>query len=88
MRVIRGLSSPVPSSTFHLLGLLERNERLFHRVLCEHYEELLPVMCTPTVGQVCKKFSVMFNRPRGLYITSKDRGTRSTGSEELAGEAG
>ena len=59
---------------FHLLGLLERNERLFHRVLCEHYEELLPVMYAPTVGQVCKKFSVMFNRPRGLYITCKDRG--------------
>ena len=73
MRNVRALTSPVEQH-FHLLGLLERNERLFHRVLCEHYEELLPVMYAPTVGQVCKKFSVMFNRPRGLYITCKDRG--------------
>ena len=73
MRNVRALTFPVEQH-FHLLGLLERNERLFHRVLCEHYEELLPVMYAPTVGQVCKKFSVMFNRPRGLYITCKDRG--------------
>ena len=74
MRNVRALGSPVEQH-FHLLGLLERNERLFHRVLMDHVEELLPVMYTPTVGQVCKKFSVMFNRPRGLYITSRDKGS-------------
>ena len=74
MRNVRALGSPVEQH-FHLLGLLERNERLFHRVLMDHVEELLPVMYTPTVGQVCKKFSVTFNRPRGLYITSRDKGS-------------
>lgn len=73
MRNVRLLKTPVEQH-FHLVGLLERNERLFHRVLTEHVEELLPVMYTPTVGNVCRKFSVMFNRPRGLYITSKDKG--------------
>ena len=35
MRNVRGLSSPVEQH-FHLLGLQERNERLFYRALIEH----------------------------------------------------
>ena len=73
MRNVRQLATPVDQH-FHLIGLLERNERLFYRVLQEHIEELLPVMYTPTVGKVCKKFSELFYRPRGLYITGKDKG--------------
>ena len=57
-----------------LQGLQERNERLFYRVLQEHPEELLPIMYTPTIGKVCEKFSEVFNRPRGIYISSADRG--------------
>ena len=73
MRVIRGLSDPTEQH-LHLLGLLERNERLFYRVLVEHHEELFPIMYTPTVGKVCKKFSEVFFQPRALYITSADKG--------------
>jgi malate dehydrogenase (oxaloacetate-decarboxylating)(NADP+) len=49
MRNVRGLVSPVEQH-FHLLGLQERNERLFYRAMIEHPEELLPIMYTPTVG--------------------------------------
>ena len=73
MRNVRALKNPVQQH-FHLVGLSERNERLFHKVLVDNIEELLPVMYTPTVGQVCKTFSEMFFRPRGLYIAASDKG--------------
>ena len=74
MRNVRGLADPV-AQHFHLLGLQDRNERLFYRVMIDHAEELMPVMYTPTVGKVCQKFSEVFNRPRGVYVSShRDRG--------------
>jgi malate dehydrogenase (oxaloacetate-decarboxylating)(NADP+) len=56
-------------------GLQERNERLFHRVLLENLEELLPVVYNPTVRLGCQKYGLMFKSlPRGLFITLEDRG--------------
>ena len=44
-------------------------ETLFYSLI-EHYtEELLPIVYTPTVGEGCQRFSEIWRRPRGLFLS-------------------
>lgn len=72
-RMLSAQSTPLGKYR-ELMSLQDRNEYLFFRVLLDHLPEFLPIVYTPTVGEAAQKFSSVFQRGRGLWITPSHRG--------------
>lgn len=57
-----------------LTSLQDRNEILFYKILIQNIKQLAPIIYTPTVGEVCKNFSAVYSRARGMYFSIADIG--------------
>src|ERR1700757_2982377 len=58
----------------YLIGLEDRNETLFYKVVMSDPECFFPIVYDPTVGEACLKFGHIYRRPRGLYVSMKRKG--------------
>ena len=59
--LVRGYEEPM-NQYLYMIDLLDRNERLFYKLLSENVEELMPIVYTPTVGLACQKYGYAFKK--------------------------
>lgn len=66
---------PTALDKFLMLDSLHTtDEDLYFKLLIEHIDDFMPVVYTPTVGEVCQKFSHIYRYPRGAFISINDKG--------------
>ncbi len=53
--------------------LQDNDEVLFYSLIEHNVEELLPIVYTPAVGEGCQRFSEIWRKPRGLFISYAHR---------------
>ncbi|HYZ74523.1 MAG TPA: oxaloacetate-decarboxylating malate dehydrogenase, partial [Chthoniobacterales bacterium] len=61
-------------SYIYLIGLADRNETLFYKVVMSDPERFLPIVYDPTVGEACLKFGHIYRRSRGMYVSIRTKG--------------
>jgi malate dehydrogenase (oxaloacetate-decarboxylating) len=65
---------PTPFSKYAFLrDLQDTNETLFYALVVRNVEQMLPLVYTPTVGEGCQRFSEIWRKPRGLFLSYPDR---------------
>jgi malate dehydrogenase (oxaloacetate-decarboxylating) len=63
-------AQPTPFAKYSFLrDLQDANETLFHALLVQNVERMLPIVYTPTVGEGCQRFSEIWRKPRGLFLS-------------------
>lgn len=74
LKVLRSFATDFERYAF-LRDLQDANETLFYSLLVRNIAELLPLVYTPTVGEGCQRFSEIWRKPRGVFLSypNKDR---------------
>ena len=57
-----------------LMGLHERNETLYYKIIMDYFEQMSKIIYTPTVGWACARYSGLYKKPRGMFFSLKDKG--------------
>ena len=72
LRVLRAFKTDFERYAF-LRDLQDINETLFYALLVRNLDELLPLVYTPTVGEGCQRFSEIWRKPRGIFLSYPNR---------------
>lgn len=72
MRMIQSRSTNI-DKYLYLSSIKASNIHLFFRILMDHVSILMPLIYTPTIGDVCLQYSTLYTRPEALYISIKQR---------------
>ena len=68
LKVLRAFETDFERYAF-LRELQDTNETLFYALLVRNIEEMLPLVYTPTVGEGCQRFSEIWRKPRGVFLS-------------------
>ena len=72
MKAFADLPSGFAKYTF-MRDLQDSDETLFYALIAHDIERFLPIVYTPTVGEGCQRFSEIWRKPRGLFISWPNR---------------
>jgi malate dehydrogenase (oxaloacetate-decarboxylating) len=67
-KVFDQFETPFEKYSF-LRDLQDINETLFYALVTRYVREMLPIVYTPTVGEGCQRFSEIWRKPRGLFLS-------------------
>jgi malate dehydrogenase (oxaloacetate-decarboxylating) len=62
------LETPFERYTF-MRDLQDINETLFYALILSDVRAFMPIVYTPTVGEGCQRFSEIWRKPRGLFLS-------------------
>lgn len=68
LKVLRAFATDFERYAF-LRELQDSDETLFYALIASNLEETLPLVYTPTVGEGCQRFSEIWRKPRGVFIS-------------------
>ncbi|KAK3308055.1 uncharacterized protein B0T15DRAFT_95578 [Chaetomium strumarium] len=77
LKVIRSRQTSI-DKYMYLSNIKAQNVDLFYRLLIDNAKELMPLVYTPTIGDVCLQYSTLYTRPEALYISIKQRKSMRT----------
>ncbi|CAM1508335.1 Fc.00g051830.m01.CDS01 [Cosmosporella sp. VM-42] len=72
MKMIHTRKEPI-DKYLYLSSIKDQNIDLFYRLLMDNMRDLMPLVYTPTIGDVCLQYSSIYTRPEALYISIKQR---------------
>jgi malate dehydrogenase (oxaloacetate-decarboxylating)(NADP+) len=72
LRMIRSRQTNI-DRYLYLSTIKDQNVDLFYRLLIDNAKEMMPLVYTPTIGDVCLQYSTLYTRPEALYISIKQR---------------